>query len=86
MSETENQEGVAYACQQGDRIKGYKKLSEEQLALFNEGKELALVVGEYVKKVEALKDHDPRWAAIGKTGLQQSFMSLYRAITKPDGF
>lgn len=43
---------VAHAMEQGDRVKGYRKMSEEELALFNEGKELALLVGAYVKKLE----------------------------------
>lgn len=82
----EKVEGVAHAMAQGDRIKGYRKMTEEELALFNEGKTLANIVGDFVSKIEAHPDADKRWAAIGKTDLQKGFMSLLRSISRPESF
>jgi hypothetical protein len=92
---------TAHAMQQGDRVKGYRKMTEGELALFNEGKTLAATVGEYVKKLEGhtatwgqdaqmaqddVRPCDPRWVAIGKTDLQRGFMALLRGIAQPEGF
>lgn len=41
------------------------------------------------KLIDVLADQklaDPRWLAIAKTDLQKGFMSLIRAITKPEFF
>jgi hypothetical protein len=38
---------------QHTKIKGYRDLSAEEIALMNEGKELAQKVGEFVEKLEA---------------------------------
>ena len=78
--------GPGYAMHQGDRVKGYRKMTEYELELFNEGKDIALAVRTYVEKVKELPDHDPRWAAIGTTHLQEGFMTLFRAIARPEGF
>ncbi|HFR0131008.1 TPA: hypothetical protein ACGT9A_005023 [Klebsiella pneumoniae] len=37
---------------QHTKIKGYRDLSAEEIALMNEGKELAQKVGEFVEKLE----------------------------------
>ena len=78
---------------QHQKIKGYRDLSEEEIALMNEGKELAARVGEYLEKLEyaefALTSHqipDKRWLAIGKTDLQKVFMAVIRSIAKPESF
>ncbi len=74
-------------------IKGYRKLTDEELQLVNEIKETAELVGELVQCIEQLQDTtdaricpDLRWAAIGTTNLQQGFMALTRSITKPTTF
>jgi hypothetical protein len=79
-------EGVAHAVPQGDRIPGYRKMTEPELELFAEGKELANKVGEYVKKVRCLQGADQRWCSVGQTQLQQGFMAVLRAIARPDSF
>ena len=71
---------------QHKKIKGYRDLSQEEIDLMNEAKELASRVGELVEKVNLNKDTDMRWASIGKTDLQKGFMSLIRAIAKPTTF
>ncbi len=71
---------------QHTKIKGYRDLTQEEIDLMNEGKELAAQVGKYIKKLEDLKESDKRWVAIGKTDLQKGFMSVIRAVTKPESF
>ena len=36
-------------------IKGYRDLTEEEIAMINEGKELAELCGEYIRKLEESK-------------------------------
>ena len=81
---------------QHKKIKGYRELSQEEIDLMNEGKALAEKCGEYIKKLEhhanvsTALDTDPvidgRWLAIGKTNIQQGFMSVIRSIAKPTTF
>ena len=78
---------------QHTKIKGYRDLSAEEIALMNEGKDLSEKVGEFVAKLEAaefaqanLQVPDKRWLAIGKTDLQKGFMAVIRSIAKPTTF
>ena len=70
---------------QHQKIKGYRDLSEDEIALMNECKELAIKVGELCKKLEKTPV-DQRWLAIAKTDLQKAFMFLIRSIAKPETF
>lgn len=68
-------------------IKGYRDLTQGEIDLMNEGKELAEQVGAWVEKLgDTLSDADKRWVAIGKTHLQQGFMATIRSIAKPTSF
>ncbi|MCW0274091.1 MULTISPECIES: hypothetical protein [Klebsiella] len=78
---------------QHTKIKGYRDLSAEEIALMNEGKELAEKVDAFVEKLErakfaknSLQLPDNRWLAIGKTDLQKGFMAVIRSIAKPTTF
>ncbi|CAH5720593.1 hypothetical protein AI3018V1_5056, partial (plasmid) [Klebsiella pneumoniae] len=78
---------------QHTKIKGYRDLSAEEIALMNEGKDLAQKVGAFVEKLEAAEfaqtsdqTPDKRWLAIGKTDLQKGFMAVIRSIAKPTTF
>lgn len=78
---------------QHTKIKGYRDLSAEEIALMNEGKDLAQKVGAFVEKLEAAEfaqtsdqTPDKRWLAIGKTDLQKGFMAIIRSIAKPTTF
>jgi hypothetical protein len=71
---------------QHKKITGYRDLTEEEIGLMNEGKSLAIHVGEYVAKLAANKDLDQRWVAIGRTDTQTAFMALIRAIARPSTF
>lgn len=67
-------------------IKGYRDLTEEEIALMNEGKDLAEKVGAYSEKVKATAGIDQRWASVGITDLQKGFMALIRSIARPTTF
>jgi len=71
---------------QHKKIKGYRDLSEEEIALMNEAKELAEKVGELVTKIHANNEVDRRWVSIGATDLQKGFMFLIRGIAQPTTF
>lgn len=68
------------------QIKGYRDLTDNEVALMNEGKDLAIQVGEWIAKLDAEEGIDKRWLAIGKTDLQKGFMSAIRSIAKPTTF
>lgn len=67
-------------------ITGYRDLSDEELRIANELKELASLVGDHVDAVFAREDTDKRWAAIGRTDLQTGFMALIRSVLRPTTF
>lgn len=71
---------------QHKKITGYRDLTEEEIALMNEGKQLSVSIGEYLAKLEAVSDIDKRWLAIGKTDLQKGFMAVIRSIARPTTF
>jgi len=83
---------------QHQKIKGYRDLSQEEIDLMNEGKELAEKVGDFIARLEGLSNPlnasslvqhfeiDGRWVSIGKTHLQQGFMAAIRSIAKPTTF
>lgn len=74
-------------------IKGYRDLSQDEVDLMNEAKNLATQVGEFLDKIQLTApdnkvrtDIDQRWANIAKTDLQKGFMALIRAIAQPTTF
>lgn len=71
---------------QHQKIKGYRDLSQEEIDLMNEGKELAEQCGAFIDKLQAAGDTDKRWVAIGRTHLQEGFMAAIRSVAKPTTF
>jgi hypothetical protein len=71
---------------QHQKIKGYRDLSEVEISMMNEAKELASQVGVLCDKLSDMEGLDQRWVAVGKTGLQQGFMALIRGIAQPTTF
>ena len=67
-------------------IKGYRDLSEGEIAAMNNIKAKAIEIGELVKALEQKAWVDKRWVAIGKTDLQTGFMALVRSVAKPETF
>lgn len=70
-------------------VQGYKPQSQATIDLVNEGKALEERVLQYMEKVETFVDEDTgmvtdhRWLAIGRTGIQQGFMAVFRSVFKP---
>ena len=77
---------------QHKKIKGYRDLTQDEIDLMNEAKELAELVGKFIAKVEhtnaSTGGHaiDLRWLNIGRTDLQKGFMSLVRSVARPETF
>lgn len=67
-------------------IKGYRDLSEEEIALMNDIKAIAEEVGILAERVKNTEGTDKRWASIGITDLQTGFMALVRAVAQPSSF
>lgn len=82
------------------KITGYRQLTKEELALINEGKDLAEQCGKYITKLRAYAPErtdggpsyapggtlDQRWISIGATDLQRAFMAITRGIAQPTTF
>jgi hypothetical protein len=68
------------------QIKGYRKLTEEEISTINDLKALAEQVGEEVDNIFNREGVDKRWAAIARTDLQTGFMALIRAVAQPETF
>ena len=68
------------------KIKGYRDLSEDEIAAINVLKEFGERAGGVVEELRLVEDIDQRWVEIGITHLQQGFMALIRAIAQPEGF
>lgn len=71
---------------QHKKIKGYRDLSQEEIDLMNEVKELAVTIEILVDKILNTNDIDKRWCSIAKTDLQTGFMALVRSIARPTTF
>lgn len=67
-------------------IKGYRELSEAEIALMNEVKEAGARLGDLVAKLRAAQGLDQRWVSIGATDLQTGLMALTRGIAQPTTF
>ena len=76
----------------GDKIKGYRKLTDEEIALINKAKQAGEDLKALLFEVEAFSsatgDHaiDKRWLAMARTDLQVGIMKLVRSIARPQGF
>ena len=71
---------------QHEKIKGYRDLSQEEIDLMNEGKELAEQCGEFIEKLLATESTDKRNVNLAKTNLQQGFMWAIRSVAQPTTF
>lgn len=67
-------------------IKGYRDLTEQEIALMNEIKEKGAEIEELINKLRTDQSVDPRWLAIGQTDMQTGLMALTRAVAKPSSF
>lgn len=67
-------------------IKGYRELSDSEIALMNRIKEQGCVIASLLTELELTPGLDRRWLAIGRTDLQTGLMALTRAIAQPTTF
>lgn len=70
----------------GPLLNGYRKLTEEEVKLANEIKNMGSYIELLVDKLRANPALDQRWVSEGRTDLQKGLMSLTRAVTKPTSF
>lgn len=69
------------------QIKGYRELSQEEINLMNRIKELGPQIEAVVTELNGMGSAiDQRWAAIGKTHLQEGLMALTRSVAQPTFF
>lgn len=68
------------------QIKGYRELSEDEIALMNEIKAKGAELGALVDKLRAAPGLDQRWVSVGATDLQIGLMALTRAVAQPNSF
>jgi hypothetical protein len=68
------------------KIKGYRDLSEAEIALMNRIKQQGVILGELVDQLKQAPDLDQRWISIGQTDLQKGLMALTRGVAKPTFF
>lgn len=71
---------------QHEKIKGYRDLSQDEIDLMNEGKDLAAQCKAYIAKLQAHPDTDKRCVALGMTNLQQGLMWAIRGVARPTTF
>lgn len=71
---------------QHQKITGYRDLSQKEIDLINDCKELAAQCGKMIEKLQVRSGIDQRSVSIAKTTLQQGFMWLIRSIAQPDSF
>jgi hypothetical protein len=65
-------------------VKGYRELSEDDVADMNRVKDMEKQVGELWRELSQFEDIDKRSMALAKTHLQEGFMFFVRAIAKPE--
>lgn len=65
-------------------IRGYRDLTEQDVAAVNIVKTAEVSVGQVWRGVSSIDGVDKRWLAVAKTHFQEGFMALVRSITQPD--
>lgn len=65
------------------KIEGYRELTEEEIALMNEVKELNKQCLDMIEKLQTYPTLLHRDLTISKVNIQQGFMWMIRAIAKP---
>lgn len=71
---------------QHTKIKGYRDLTQSEIDMMNQIKEMGCTLGVLVDQLEDMDCTDKRWVAIGKTDLQTGIMSLVRSVAQPGTF
>ncbi|MGU3659232.1 Acb2/Tad1 domain-containing protein [Methylobacterium fujisawaense] len=64
-------------------VSGYVSQTEDRVTLVNQNKALEEQVLRQLDKLAADNKIDGRWLAIGRTGIENAFMAINRAVFKP---
>lgn len=64
-------------------VHGYRPQPAEALARVNAMKEIEERVLRALDDLAKFPETDPRWLAIGRTGIEQGFMAVNRAVFRP---
>lgn len=64
-------------------ISGYRQLTEQEVSDINYNKGLEVQVATFWRDMNDNPDYDKRMLALSKTYLQQGFMWMNRAISRP---
>ena len=64
-------------------VQGYKPQSQESVDLVNANKQIEEQVLRILDTLGGRQDVDKRWLAIGRTHIEQAFMSINRSIFQP---
>lgn len=71
---------------QHKKIKDYRELNAEEIALMNEIKEKGEDLKALIQKLNEYNAVDHRWVNIGQTDLQCGIMALVRSVAQPTTF
>ena len=66
------------------KIPGYRELSQEEIDLMNQCKDLEAQCGNLIDRLMDIQFTDKRSAAVARTYLQTGVMWLVRSIAKPE--
>lgn len=87
LDEREPPAGNPHEAGQPAPITGYRRLTRAEVDAVNRVKAAAETIGHLcADDVAQIPDVDKRWLAKGQTALQEGFMFLNRAITRPTTF
>lgn len=67
-------------------IKGYRKMSQEDIDAINRIKQASNELGKVMKDIENHPNVDVRWLQIANDNIQTGTMQACRAIAKPDTY
>ena len=74
-----------------EKLKGIRDLSLAEIQVLNDIAHQARKLGQFLDHMDEYHEkdeihYDNHWMKIGRTQLQQGFMSIRRAVEKPDLF
>jgi hypothetical protein len=67
-------------------IKGYRELSQEEIDLMNDIKQVGQTLETLSQRLLDTDSTDRRWVSIGRTDCQTGIMALVRSVAKPTSF
>lgn len=68
------------------KVKGYRELSPEAIAMMNAVKTKGEELGELIEQLRNTDGLDQRWIATGATDIQKGLMCVTRGIAQPNTF